>query len=291
MKRTFVLPVAMLMGGFMSGVFAPLNAATPYMLFVMLFVTFCRISPSEMRFSPLVLWLIALQILGGAAVYIVLGQVDTALAQGVAICVYAPTAVAAMVVGGLLGADLAKMATMTFFSNLTVGLLSPALFALAGANGGSFDDVFLAVISRVGPLLLIPLAASVILRRATPRLHAAIARRQGITFWLWAVALVITTARTVEFVKEHRGNLILVIAIMASAAAACVAQFAIGRIIGKKYGDPISGGQSMGQKNTLLAIWMAQTYFAPLSSIGPASYVVWQNLVNTLQMWNKSRKK
>ena len=46
----------------------------------------------------------------------------------------------------------------------------------------------------------------------------------------------------------------------------------------------------MGQKNTILAIWMAQTYLNPLSSIVPAAYVLWQNLINSYQLWRKQRR-
>ncbi len=74
------------------------------------------------------------------------------------------------------------------------------------------------------------------------------------------------------------------------ALAICVAQFALGRRVGRRYGDTISGGQGLGQKNTILAIWMAQTYLNPLSSIAPASYVLWQNMINSFQLWLKERR-
>ncbi|MEO4837844.1 transporter, partial [Bacteroides uniformis] len=41
--------------------------------------------------------------------------------------------------------------------------------------------------------------------------------------------------------------------------------------------------------NTVLAIWMAYTYLNPLSSVGPGSYVLWQNLFNSYQLWKKRR--
>lgn len=288
-----MLPVAMLVGFLFSGFFAVLNVITPYILFTMLLITFCRISPGEMRFSPMVVWLIVMQIAGGVGLYLVLSLLNETVAQGVAMCIYAPTAVAAMVVGGILGANLATMATMTFFSNLAVGILSPFLFSFIGQQTElPFMESFLEVIARVGPLLLIPLFTAMILRKALPRVHAAISRRQDVSFYLWTAALVITTAQTVEFIhQQDSSSYTLEIVIAAGSFAACILQFLAGRWLGRKYGDRISGGQSLGQKNTLLAIWMAQTYLYPLSSIGPASYVLWQNLVNTWQMWRQRERK
>ena len=74
----------------------------------------------------------------------------------------------------------------------------------------------------------------------------------------------------------------------AMAGALCIGQFAIGRWWGKRCGDKVAGGQSVGQKNTLLAILLAQSYLHPLSSVAPAAYIVWQNIINSIQL---SRKK
>jgi len=41
----------------------------------------------------------------------------------------------------------------------------------------------------------------------------------------------------------------------------------------------------LGQKNTILAIWMAQMYLNPISSIAPGAYVLWQNIINSYQVW------
>ena len=70
----------------------------------------------------------------------------------------------------------------------------------------------------------------------------------------------------------------------------CCLQFYLGKRIGGAYNDRISGGQALGQKNTVLAIWMAVTYLNPLSSVGPGSYVVWQNIINSYQLWKKRKK-
>ena len=71
---------------------------------------------------------------------------------------------------------------------------------------------------------------------------------------------------------------------------ACAVQFLLGKKIGTHYHDRISAGQALGQKNTVLAIWMAYTYLDPVSSLAPGSYVLWQNIINSYQLWKKRKK-
>ena len=40
----------------------------------------------------------------------------------------------------------------------------------------------------------------------------------------------------------------------------------------------------------IILIWMAYTYLNPLASVGPGSYVLWQNLINSWQLWKKRRR-
>lgn len=65
----------------------------------------------------------------------------------------------------------------------------------------------------------------------------------------------------------------------------CLAQFAIGRFIGRFFGKTIEAGQALGQKNTTFAIWIAFTYLNPLSSVGPGCYILWQNIINSIELW------
>ena len=70
----------------------------------------------------------------------------------------------------------------------------------------------------------------------------------------------------------------------------CSLQFFIGKLLGTRYNDRIAGGQALGQKNTILAIWITQSYLNPLVSIGPGTYVLWQNIINSYQLWKKRKK-
>jgi len=104
------------------------------------------------------------------------------------------------------------------------------------------------------------------------------------------LALCVVTGRTVVFILNQNGNShITEILVAIGALVVCVSQFVVGRGIGKHYDDTVAGGQGLGQKNTILAIWMAQMYLNPIASIGPGSYVLWQNIVNSYQVW-RNRK-
>ena len=46
----------------------------------------------------------------------------------------------------------------------------------------------------------------------------------------------------------------------------------------------MKAGQSLGQKNTFLAIWIAMTYLNPTSCIVMRAYLIWQNICNALQL-------
>lgn len=74
------------------------------------------------------------------------------------------------------------------------------------------------------------------------------------------------------------------------AGLACGLQFVIGRRIGARCGDKVAGAQSLGQKNTVLAIWMSLTYLNPVASIAPAAYIAWQNTVNSIQLYYHAKK-
>ena len=53
----------------------------------------------------------------------------------------------------------------------------------------------------------------------------------------------------------------------------------------------ITAGQAFGQENTSLGVWMAQTFLDPLSSLGAAAYILWQNLFNATQLFIAAHKK
>ncbi|MBR6287668.1 MAG: transporter, partial [Bacteroidaceae bacterium] len=64
-------------------------------------------------------------------------------------------------------------------------------------------------------------------------------------------------------------------------------QYAIGKVIGSHYGDRISAGQALGQKNTVFAIWMGYTFLSPVTAMAGGFYSIWHNIVNSYQLYKK----
>lgn len=287
-----MLPLAMLTGALAYQVVGHLTFLTPYLIFTMLLLTFCKLSPREMRLHPLHKWLLLIQLVGCVVVYGLVYLYDPVVAQGALICVLAPTATSAAVITGMLGGSVAFLTNYVLLCNIGVAIMAPVLFSFMGSQSEMpFFESFLFICRQVGPLLILPLVFAWSLRAFLPKLHARILSVHKLSFYLWAVALTIVTGSTVRFLVEQQDpDYTVEIGLAVVSLVICVGQFLLGRRLGKRYGDPVSSGQGLGQKNTILAIWMAQVYLNPIASIAPAAYVLWQNSINSYQLWLKGRK-
>lgn len=289
--KNWTLPIAMLVGVLLYPLIISLSFLTPYLIFVMLLLTFCKVSPNELRPKPLHLWLLLIQIFGAMAVYLLLFEWNKVVAEGVMVCIICPTATAAAVITHKLGGSAASLTTYTLLANIGAAVAVPVLFPLIESHAElSFLDSFLIILSKVFPLLICPFITAWFLARFLPKVHQKLLQHHELAFYLWGVSLAIVTAQTFYSLLNDPADGMTEIWIAVGALIACCLQFFLGKTLGSLYNDRISGGQALGQKNTILAIWMAHTYLNPLSSIGPGSYVLWQNIINSYQLWRKRKK-
>ena len=63
--KNWTLPIAMLVGAVGYPIFIYFSFLTPYLIFTMLLLTFCKVSPHDLKPKPLHAWLLLIQI-GGA---------------------------------------------------------------------------------------------------------------------------------------------------------------------------------------------------------------------------------
>ena len=290
--KDLMLPIAIVLGLFFHSFFAKINVITPFLIFLMLYFTLCSIDIKKMRVTWLHVWILLFQILVSMGLYLIIRPFNEVLAQGAMALVLAPTATSAPVVASMLGANLSTMVTSTLLGNFSVAFISPLYFSWTGIH---VDLPFLQsswiVLSKVGPLIIVPFLLAIFTQRFLPKLNSAIGKWKNISYYLWSLSLTIVIGCAIEYIfrmKNSQAEILIYMALLS--IFICAAQFAFGRWIGKRYGDVVAGGQSVGQKNTVLSIWMAQTYLNPLSSVVPALYVLWQNLFNSYQLIQKNRK-
>ena len=86
------------------------------------------------------------------------------------------------------------------------------------------------------------------------------------------------------FILDTDADIVVEVELAIIALVLCLVQFRVGRWMGGLAGDAIAGGQSVGQKNTILAVWMSLNFLDPVASIAPTAYIVWQNFVNSYQL-------
>ena len=228
--KNWTLPIAMLVGAVGYPLFISLSFLTPYLIFTMLLLTFCKVSPHDLKPKPLHAWLLLIQIAGALAAYLLLYRFNKIVAEGVMVCIICPTATAAAVIG-------AAIAVPIFFPLVEV---HPDV---------SFWGAFFVILSKVFPLLICPFLAAWLLSKCLPKVHQKLLGYHELAFYLWAVSLAIVTAQTLYSLLNDPADGFTEIMIAVGALVACCLQFFLGKTIGSVYNDRISGGQALGQKN------------------------------------------
>ena len=290
----YLLPIAMILGIAFHKQLSILSPILPFLIALMLFISYCRVSMSDIKLTKFHYILLAIQYLGSAAIYLLLRPINEILAQAAMICVLTSTATSAPVVAGLLGGSISVTAAYSIISNLSIALIGPVFLSFIGQSEknvsltSSFWYIFISVI----PILILPFIIALAVQKVAPVVHKKIQSAQIISFYIWAAALTIVIGNITQYiVLQADGNYTLEIIIASTSLVICLLQFYFGRKIGRKFGRTVAGGQGLGQKNTVLAIWLTQTYLNPLATLGPGAYVLWQNLVNSWQIWKHAQKK
>ena len=212
--------------------------------------------------------------------------------EAVLTCIIGPAASASPVVVGKLGGNISTMTTYVLISSLASALMIPLVFPmLEPAAQVSFFNAFLIILEKVSIVLLLPLVLGWIIQHYLKRLCQWVVSMPNLSFYCWAISLSITTGITVKNIIHSEASISLLLAIAVATFVLCFVQFGIGRLVGRHLGEEVNAGQALFQKNTALSIWVAYMYLHPVASIGAGCYVLWQNIINSLELWQHERLK
>ena len=266
----------------------------PVVLFVLLYVTFCKIEIKEMKPR---LWHFILQgirtMLAGLFVLLICLTSDAnvkLVLEGVFICVICPTAAAAPVVTEKLGGSIGSLTTYTIIANVFTMVIIPLFFPIVEKEADiTFASAALMVLRNVTAVLVVPLLLALLSRKLFPRFVEWIRSMKNLAFYLWCFNLSIVTGVTMKNIFHSQVSGWSLTLLLLLPLVVTVVQFAIGKAVGHPFGASISAGQALGQKNTVVGIWLTLTFLNPLAAVAPGAYVIWQNLVNAWQLWYKDK--
>ena len=283
----------------------------PLLIFSMLFLTFCGIEPRDLKPHRWHWWLLLIQgglfsLLGLVVIWglrnLPDGQDCAILVESAMLCLICPTATAAAVVTRKLGGDMAGITTYTILINMLTAVLVPLFVPLIRpVDGVDFFAAFSMILAKVFPLLIMPCLCAWLVRYMFPRLHRRLLDFADMPFYIWAVALTLAIAVSVRYLMASTLGLELITGMAVVSLISCVFQFMAGRYVGSRYRPrrkevsqeaarrgrlvrTITAGQSLGQKNTVFAIWMGYTFMTPETAIVGGLYSIWHNIYNSWQL-------
>jgi BASS family bile acid:Na+ symporter len=258
--------------------------------------------------------------------YSALSSSDIAIiSQGLMLCVLMPTASAAAIIAGKLGGSIQNLTSFTLLSNIATAIIVPVFFPMVNPEAGiEFWEAFWMILRKISPLLIAPFIAACLLRYAYDQYQkkkgcdkrfTLPTKLASMPFYIWVATLVILMSDLSYSLIDQSYSWWTIAILCVGSLLTCLMQFGLGKWIGYRFPattkgkdyrdvviDPaaasysmekvsqITAGQAFGQKNTTLAIWMAQAYLVPIASMAPAAYIIWQNLFNSIQLTLAGRR-
>lgn len=251
--------LSMIIGALGYKLFLPLAPTLPWLIFFMLFFTFCKVNPLDLRLHKWHWVVLAAQLLFAFTSYFALlhWTGDKILAQGILMCFIMPTATAAPIIAGKMGGSIQNLTTFTLLSNFATAIIVPATFPLINpAASMTFFPAFLLILSRVAPLLLGPFFSAWLLRIGfnyyyrrkylsaegglpTFQLSKKLAL---IPFYLWVASIVVLTSVVTETtILNFHSQISNILILLVLSFFACLLQFGLGKLIGYYLPAPSKG--------------------------------------------------
>lgn len=269
-----------------------------FLIAVMLFLQYIRISPKDLRFKRWHLRALAFQV----SVFLALTAVEILLPQGTwrvivesaLICFICPTASAAGIITDRLGGSLSEnMAYVVIIYSVTTLLIPAAVpFIHPDADTSFWQRVF-GMLGKLFPMLILPGILAWAVRYLFPRLHEAIFKISHWSFYVWGVSLTFAMMLATRALVQSHPDALLLGGIASASLLACAVQYIVGHAIGhssRESSESITAGQALGQKNTGLLIWLGYSFMTPVTSIAGGLYAIFQNLYNSWEIYRKEHR-
>ncbi|MBR1625851.1 MAG: hypothetical protein IJ681_01770 [Bacteroidales bacterium] len=292
--KSLILPIAMLAGIIGFNWFYNLMTVVIFTVSIMFFIAYCSLDFRRLRFTKVnIIMLVLHVVLIFVSYFLAKFLFSDIVAKGVLLCVLCPTAASSSAIVILLGGNKEISITHIILDSIMISMLAPLVLSyVEPQNDFSYLLSVITILKKVGPLLVLPFIVAVFFKRLKPKWTLKIAEYNWVSLIFWSVSLIIifanTTHRIVNADKQYTHDIIIM---FITSFIVFLLQFAIGKLLGRKLNQSVSVAQGISQKNTSLGVWLAHTYLSnPLSVVFSAAYSLWQNLINSLQVYLHDKK-
>lgn len=204
------------------------DALLPMFMFLVLFVTFCKVDFRRLRPVAWHWWLGAFQVFGvgvvmAAVLAFSLKGNRLILAEALLTCIISPCASAAPVVTQKLGGNLEEMTTYTFLSNFITALMIPVCFPLLdGGREMHFLAAFSLILYKVFTVLVVPMLLAYVVKHHAKRLCQRIVSVKDLSYYLWGCSLLIVSGTTMKNIFHADTTLRFLLLIAAGSLLLCI---------------------------------------------------------------------
>jgi bile acid:Na+ symporter, BASS family len=294
--KSLMMPIAMTVG-IIFGITIPkvitaLEFILPYLVAGMLLVAYSKLHFRSIRITGMHVTLFVVQMLGSLIVWKLMMYWNPLYAEQAFICLFCPVASSSPVVVGMLGGSLSCMVAYILFFYVGTSVLTPLILPIISGNDTiPFLSLSLNIASQVMPTILLPLLITMAMKLRFRRGIHFLRDNQSIAFYLWSACLMLVIGKATSYVMAEPSSMIPTEVMLAIISLlTCLFQFGVGRLIGAYFHEKIAATQSLGQKNVAMGLWLIFSYLNPLVSVGMATYSIFQNTINSLQIYLHSAK-
>lgn len=287
--------IAIILGALFHGFFGyvgrQFDLLMPTLIFIMLFLSFSKLENlggNKIKWHAIV---VSIQILVGIGLYYLLRTYDPVLAAGISICVLVSPATSSPVVVNLMKGNIEFSTEFLLLDSVIVAIALPFWIALIGDNSNlNIADATLDIASHTLIVVLLPLFLALVIRKTIPKSKETIKRFSFLSYYLWAFALMILMGTSIDmFLSQPDPDYKFAVESLLLTSSVCFILIMGGKMLGGDKSTGIAAGQALGQKNTILAIWLATGFMNPISALVPTMWIISQNIINSVQLWNANR--
>ncbi len=252
------------------------------LLMALLFISFLNINWRDIRPKRQHARLLVAQLGIGSSMYLLFREIDAGIAQTLFLAGLASPAVAGVIMIDLMGRNVAFVLSSIVIQTFGIALALPFLMQWLQLPISGFS--LLEILGSVFFTISLPMVVMIVATTIYPRIRQLPLRFPQIGLFVFLPLITLAGSRISAFIWEQPAGLnqqLILIALLS--ALLCAMNFTIGFWLGGS-NRSWESSVSLGRKNCMLVVWLGLTFLDPISIVAPMFYLVWQNIINTLQL-------